>query len=212
MQVFKERLDEHLSGVAETGPLHSGWANHEPQGHFYTRSTSWFVGNFGVPSCLTFDGSENTAWDNQFMKMLRLDEPKELNQIQCVEPVTGTENWSDCDRHMRKKLNQQTLVWKQRLFDLARLQLQHKIWESKWWGSSDYLKNNSNDSYLSSTHHVPSPPYSLQRIHRNTRAILEKLNKAAESLFSSVQNKIHLVPFSKITANSNFEFLSAWTF
>lgn len=44
------------------------------------------------------------------MKMLGLDEPKELNQIQFMDPVTGTENWYECERHMRKKLSQQTLV------------------------------------------------------------------------------------------------------
>lgn len=43
------------------------------------------------------------------MKMLGLDESKELNQSQFVEPVTGTEKWPECDRHM-SKLNQQTLV------------------------------------------------------------------------------------------------------
>lgn len=44
------------------------------------------------------------------MKMLRLDELKELSQIQFTELVTGTEKWFECDTHVRKKPNQQTLV------------------------------------------------------------------------------------------------------
>lgn len=42
--------------------------------------------------------------------MLGLDEPKKLDQIQFMEPVTGTENRFKCDRHARKNLNQQSLV------------------------------------------------------------------------------------------------------
>lgn len=41
---------------------------------------------------------------------LRLDEPKNLNQIQFMKPVTGTENWFKCDRYTRKNLNRQTLI------------------------------------------------------------------------------------------------------
>lgn len=46
------------------------------------------------------------------MKMLGLNEPKTLNKIQFMEPGTGNENWFKCDKHVRKNLNQQTLILK----------------------------------------------------------------------------------------------------
>lgn len=44
------------------------------------------------------------------MKVLGLDEPNTLKQIQFMEPATGIENWFNCDRHTRKNLNKQILI------------------------------------------------------------------------------------------------------